>query len=161
MASKRASAVSGLRAARRANVTDVSPEDLTKAILHSESVFKRVKQTHEATLDSRYLILTAETAAAKARTMRIDKNAFDMDDFVIRLKRFLGRRGVVAAAISEDEAEAEDADEGDVGDKEKAARKAEAWGRMGRLALKYNHRIPTCEFMWVSSIYRLHTLKLG
>jgi hypothetical protein len=130
---------------RRANPTDQTADDLTDAIAHSGNIFQRVKQTHEATLDSRFLIITAETAAAMARSMRIDKSAFDTDDFVSKLKRFLSLRPGAAAA-DEDEADS-DAEEEDEGEADKAKRRAKAWTKMGRLALKYNHRAPTCDFM--------------
>lgn len=131
--------------ARRANVTNYTPDDIAAQIDKASKHFGNVKQTQEATLDSRFLLITAETAAAMARSLRIDKNAFDTDDFLTRLKRVM-RQNTTAAAASEDEA-ADDDDQADVGERDRTKKRAAAWTSIGRMTLKYNHRAPACEFM--------------
>lgn len=137
---------------KQRNVADVTALELTEGLQQSEALFNRIKQTQEATLDSRFLLVTAETAAAKARTMRIDKNAFDIDDFVARLRRRVGPGALKGSAAIESDEEAEeeldeDEDEDNLSEKEKERRRGEAWFAMGRLASKYMLRVPTIDFM--------------
>ena len=118
-------------------------------------------------------MISVETAAAKARSMRFDSNAFDCDDFVARMKTFLkstsnrptqksqqpaaaangkGKRkaAVVGEGEDEDDEEADgneedEAEEEDEGDKDK--QRNQGWLKMGRLASQFMYRVPTCDFM--------------
>lgn len=125
------------------NIAETSTKDIGENIDRLEQQFKRIRAPQEAALDSGILVIAAETAAMKARQLRIDKNAFDTDEFVARLKNFLrtSRTGRQQDA-EDDDSENEDAD---VQNKEK--RKVEGWHRMGMLAARHTLRIPACDFM--------------
>lgn len=129
----------------------MSAKDLINDINQSANLFQRVKHPQEAALDSRFLLISAETAAAKARTMRIDKNAFDIDDFVSRLRKHVGPGAYLKGGVdSDDEAEVEedeDEEEENLSEKEKERRRGDVWFNMGRLASQFALRVPTIDFM--------------
>ena len=103
-----------------------------------------VKDTSEATLDSRYLIMASDMSAAKAKAMKNDASGFDLDDFVSKLVTFMGgRKGGInkqrgGSEEIEEEEEEEDEDEDD---------SPLDWEEVGRLALMKSHRVPVIDFM--------------
>jgi hypothetical protein len=44
-----------------------------------------VKNTHEATLDSKLLVLSSDLGLQKARRMKLGSNCFDTDDFILKI----------------------------------------------------------------------------
>ncbi|CAG8433507.1 6722_t:CDS:2 [Ambispora gerdemannii] len=55
---------------------------LVETLAKANDLYKKVRNTHEAILDSRILVLSADLSVQKARCMKIDSNAFDTDDYV-------------------------------------------------------------------------------
>jgi len=102
---------------------------------------------------------TSEAGALKARQLKIDGDAFDTDEFLVRLRRFLGGDGGAArsdrarrrdrttgrgrgrrAASDEDELEGSD-DDDDV---------ALLWGRAGQVLAGESKRPAPLDFMCVA-----------
>lgn len=59
-----------------------------------------VKAPQEATLDSKVMLQNAEMGAAMARAMKHDADAFDIDDYITELVKFMG--GQADEEIEED-----------------------------------------------------------
>ncbi|GAA5889427.1 hypothetical protein JCM8208_007872 [Rhodotorula glutinis] len=137
------------------NTTVVS---LSEQVSSANNLFLQVENPSEAVLDSRVLIATSEAGALKARQLKIDADAFDTDEFLIRLRRFLGGEGGAArsdrarrrdrtmggrargrrAASDEDELE-DSQDDDDV---------VLLWGRAGQLLAGESKRPAPLDFMY-------------
>ncbi|KAI9012571.1 Nse4 C-terminal-domain-containing protein [Phycomyces nitens] len=57
-------------------------ETLSKA----NDLYQNVRNTQEASLDSKLLVLSADIGAQKARNMRLEQQLFNLDEFVSKLK---------------------------------------------------------------------------
>lgn len=80
-----------------------------------------MRNTHEATLDSRLLVLSADLSTQRARNLKLNSTSFDMDEYVSKLVSFMGGRRY-------------DGNELD-------------WQKIGGVAVKYSSRVPTMDFM--------------
>ncbi|CAG8682910.1 8441_t:CDS:2, partial [Funneliformis caledonium] len=98
-------------------------DGLSNNIAKANELHQRVKNTHEATLDSRLLVLTSGLGVQKARRMKLDNNSFDVDNYVSKLITFMGGRQL-------------DSDTPDLD-----------WKSIGRLAAQFTNRVPTSDFM--------------
>ena len=49
-----------------------------------------VRRPAEAVLDSKVLLTASDAGALKARQLKLDANAFDTDEFLIKLRQFMG-----------------------------------------------------------------------
>lgn len=106
-----------------------------------------VKDTSEATLDSRYLILASDMGAAKAKAMKNDGSGFDVDDFLSKLVTYMGGRkgGINRHREGSEELEQEEEEEEDDDDDDSPL----DWEKTGQLALAKSHRVPAMDFMRV------------
>lgn len=121
---------------------------LAEAINASSSVFSRVKQPTEATMDSRFLIVSAETAAAKAKMFRIDRKAFNIDEFLTRVKKFgQGQAPAGGDEEEEDDSDGNGAEDRVMGEREKGKRRQEFWERLGWQAAQHSFRVPATDLM--------------
>lgn len=84
-------------------------------------------------------MLYADTAAVKARQMKIDADAFDTDDFLVRLRKLMGANTVINDEEDEDEEEEEE--------RNRAAFGWQGWDRIGKIGMKYSLRAPVMDFM--------------
>ncbi|RIB07493.1 Nse4 C-terminal-domain-containing protein [Gigaspora rosea] len=100
-------------------------DGLALNIAKANELVQKVKNTHEATLDSRLLVLTSDLGVQKARRMKLDNNAFDVDAYISKLITFMGGRQV------DDDDEEPDLD----------------WNAIGELASHHTLRVPTMEFI--------------
>jgi len=104
-----------------------------------------VKAPTEGLLDSRFLLSMSDMGAEMTRTMRVGADAFDLDDFMHRVARFMGgearlaRRGQRAGAATQDELIDEELAAGDVASWD--------WGRLGALAAQHTRRAPVSDFL--------------
>lgn len=98
-------------------------------------------------LDSRVLLTASDAGALKARQLKLDANAFDTDEFLVKLAHFMGgapgggratQRRQVGDSDEEDSDEAADAREREVGLR---------WERVGRVLIRESRRAPTIDFM--------------
>ena len=122
---------------QRSNLNGTTTASLTKAISRSNNLFGRVRRPAEATLDSKLLIMHADMGALKARNLRLDKNAFDTDDFVGKLAGMLGSRNPAD----------EDDDDEDSSEQQDDLLTADGWLRVSRVAARFTYRVPTLDFM--------------
>ncbi|KAK9368420.1 Nse4 C-terminal-domain-containing protein [Lipomyces kononenkoae] len=112
---------------------------ITKTVDAANDLYKRVKQTHEAVLDSSLLVLAGEMAYQKVRNFKLGSNVdFDLDDFVIRVKKFLyGDRDRNENGAENSEDDGDGLEEEDV----------EGWVKLGKLASGVLLRPATHEFL--------------
>nr|CAG8634861.1 12363_t:CDS:2 [Entrophospora candida] len=97
-------------------------DGLEKNIAKANELYEKVKNTHEATLDSRLLVLSSDLGLQKARRMRLDNNCFDTEDYISKV---VGRLKV------------RNADNEDYYD----------WKKIGKLAAQSTLRVPTTGFI--------------
>lgn len=95
-----------------------------------------VKKTTEAVLDSRVLLAASDAGALKARQLKIDTNAFDVDDFFQKLARFMGGRVNKANRLNVNQSPLK-------------------WERAGRVLGAQSRRIPGINLMCVFTLHRL------
>ncbi|KAH7915182.1 Nse4 C-terminal-domain-containing protein [Hygrophoropsis aurantiaca] len=110
-------------------------EDLVHQVTQADSLFAKVKNPTEATLDSTVLRNVSTIGAQKARAMRLGSSAFDLDDFVSKLITFMGGRQLLE-------------DQGD--DSEMDVDMADSpldWDKIGRKAMAKSRRVPAMGFM--------------
>ncbi|KAH7924626.1 hypothetical protein BV22DRAFT_1163927 [Leucogyrophana mollusca] len=111
-------------------------EDLVNQVTLADSLFAKVKNPTEATLDSSVLRNVSTIGAQKARAMRLGSSAFDMDDFVSKLITFMGGRQLL-----EDQSDGVSEMEDDMADAPLD------WDRVGRKAMAKSRRVPVMGFM--------------
>ena len=95
-----------------------------------------VKGPQEATLDSHLLLMATNVGAQKARAMKSGSGAFDIDDFVSKLLKFL-KDDQLPEDISSEDSDAEESNHLTPLD----------WDRIGRKAMAKSRRIPAMGFM--------------
>ncbi|KAG0659912.1 hypothetical protein C6P46_004852 [Rhodotorula mucilaginosa] len=83
----------------RGDLQNTTVDSLTDQVANANALFDKVDRPSEAILDSRVLIATSEAGALKARQLKIDGDAFDTDEFLVRLVRFMGGRGRSARSM--------------------------------------------------------------
>lgn len=89
----------------------------------------------EATLDSAFLLTATSNGAQRARALKAGSSAFDVDDFVNKLVRFMG--GSREDQLPDDDDDAESfVDDTPL-----------AWDKIGRKTLARSHRVPSMGFM--------------
>ncbi|GAA6015967.1 hypothetical protein JCM11491_007128 [Sporobolomyces phaffii] len=84
----------------RTDLTNTTMKSLGDVLKRSNKTFDKVRGPAEAILDSKVLIATSEAGALKARQLKIDADAFDTDEFLVRLANFMGQ-SVGAASRAE------------------------------------------------------------
>lgn len=129
---------------------NTSVHDLADKVSSANVLFKRVDRPSEAVLDSKVLIATSEAGALKARQLKIDADAFDTDEFIARLVKFMGgqanardarrkrTRGKRAAESDEDELDDDDEAEFD---------RPMKWIKVGRVLAAQSRRAAPFDFM--------------
>jgi hypothetical protein len=83
----------------------------------------------------------SDAGALKARQLKLDANAFDSDDFVQRLLRFMGIQNMAGRRTRTQQA---DNDATELGD-----RPEEWWSLVGRELGKHSRRVTTSDHMYV------------
>ncbi|GAA5856073.1 hypothetical protein JCM8547_002967 [Rhodosporidiobolus lusitaniae] len=137
----------------RGNLANTTVDDLSAQVLATNKLFAKVDAPSEAILDSRVLIATSEAGALKARQLKIDADAFDTDEFLARLKTFLGVRGGGGGGKRRRRRQPEESDEEDELDEEDGRRRGDAvdavkWGKVGRILSGESRRVPALDFMF-------------
>ncbi|KAK9325627.1 Nse4 C-terminal-domain-containing protein [Lipomyces orientalis] len=112
---------------------------IAHTVVAANDLYRRVRQTHEAVLDSSLLVITGEMAYQKVRNFKLGASVdFDLDDFVIQVKKFLyGDRD-----RNENGADGSDDDDYGFADED-----TEAWAKLGKLASGVLLRPATHEFL--------------
>ncbi|KAJ3514329.1 hypothetical protein NLJ89_g2436 [Agrocybe chaxingu] len=118
------------------NPNDYTTAELLSQVHEADKLFNKVKGPQEATLDSHLLLMASNMGAQKARAMKSGSGAFDIDDFVSKLLRFMSGQKNLEDDLPED------SDGEDIPDQP-----ALDWDRIGRKAMAKSRRIPAMGFM--------------
>ncbi|KAI7879723.1 hypothetical protein K492DRAFT_208074 [Lichtheimia hyalospora FSU 10163] len=103
-------------------LAQTTSEALDDTIARGNKLFKNVRNPLEAMLDSRFMTLTADITAQKARNASIGNAAFDADEFISKVKRF----GTAANARELDDLD---------------------WKQLGLRAAEHSDRVMSIDFM--------------
>ncbi|KAG0178069.1 nuclear protein [Apophysomyces sp. BC1034] len=79
----------------RRSYTHVGNDGLFDTLEKANVLYSRVRNTQEATLDSKLLVLSADLGTQKARNLRLDNQLFNADEFVSKIITY-GRSSHVA-----------------------------------------------------------------
>ncbi|WFD29126.1 hypothetical protein MSPP1_000131 [Malassezia sp. CBS 17886] len=130
----------------RRNLPESSIQDVGKMVELGDELYEKVKAPVDGLLDSRFLLSMSDMGAEITRTMRLESNAFDMDDFLYRIACCVG--GELHAP--QRERRRSDAD-GVVETEPAIASLARAegwdWARLGSIAAQHSRRAPAPEFL--------------
>ncbi|KAI9309181.1 Nse4 C-terminal-domain-containing protein [Cunninghamella echinulata] len=74
----------------RKELADVNDHGLEETLSQANELFTQVRNTQEAALDSKLLVLSADITTQKARNLRMDHNLFNIEEFISKLKTFCG-----------------------------------------------------------------------
>lgn len=156
----------------RGDLQNTTVDSLTDQVTNANALFDKVNRPSEAILDSRVLIATSEAGALKARQLKIDGDAFDTDEFLVRLLRFMGgrsarnlrrkrtRRGRDSDRDEEDgevELDAGGADNDNDDDEDRPMK----WVRVGRVLAGQSLRAPPLHFMQVRALFLSRAMGLS
>ncbi|KAF9583664.1 nuclear protein [Lunasporangiospora selenospora] len=86
-------------------------------------LFKKVFGTHEATLDAKFLVLSADLGMQKAKHLRMGHGGFDEAEYLSRLVNRMGGNDIDNGRSNMD------------------------WSKIGRIATKWSYKVPTMDFM--------------
>lgn len=118
------------------DLNNVTPNQLSLEMVKANDLYNSVRAPQEATLDSRFLIVQSEMSAAKARSMKIDGDTFDMDEFLNKVINYGGGFNL-------------DEDVGDDDDDDRYDNLNLNWYNIGEAALNHTRRVPVMDFMYV------------
>ncbi|KAF5321967.1 hypothetical protein D9619_001921 [Psilocybe cf. subviscida] len=121
----------------RSNPKDLQASELLAGVQRVDGLFGKVKGPQEATLDSNYLLMASSIGVQKARAMKSGSGAFDVDDFITKLARYMGGRRNIEDALPEESDDGEETQDGRPLD----------WDRIGLKALAKSRRVPALTFM--------------
>lgn len=79
--------------------------------------------THEATLDAKLLVMSADLGMQKAKQLKMGQGGFDETEYLTRLINTMGGH----------EVESEE--------------RGLNWAKLGRMAMKWSRKAPTMDFM--------------
>ncbi|XP_078358979.1 non-structural maintenance of chromosomes element 4 homolog A-like isoform X2 [Oculina patagonica] len=116
-------------------------DGLHKALDKADNLFKGVRLTREAVLDSHFLVLASNLGSQQAQQLQTHLVTFDPDTFVQKLITFMGGRNITDAARGDDE------------DEEMPSRTRQPpprldWKKLGRKASVAFKRTPNVDFMF-------------
>ena len=110
------------------DLNNVTPNQLSLEMVKANDLYNSVRAPQEATLDSRFLIVQSEMSAAKARSMKIDGDTFDMDEFLNKVINYGGGFNL---------------------DEDRYDNLNLNWYNIGEAALNHTRRVPVMDFMYV------------
>ncbi|KAG0049098.1 nuclear protein [Gryganskiella cystojenkinii] len=108
---------------RRKELMDPNNNELLVNVDKANTLYKNVFGTHEATLDAKLLVLSADLGMQKAKYLRMGQGGFDETEYLTKLVNVMGGH------------EVENDDRG------------LDWAKMGRMAAKWTRKAPTMDFM--------------
>ncbi|ORX58109.1 hypothetical protein DM01DRAFT_1333773 [Hesseltinella vesiculosa] len=100
---------------------DAFGQGLDDTLAEANNLFTKVRNTTEATLDSRLLVLSADITTQKARNLRVDHQLFNVDEFIAKVKSFCSGSSPEVVA--------------------------ENWVKLGKRATKYGRTVRSIDFM--------------
>ncbi|GAA5915716.1 Smc5-Smc6 complex subunit NSE4 [Sporobolomyces salmoneus] len=126
----------------RTDLTNTTMEALGDVLDRSNKAFDKVQGPAEAVLDSKVLIATSEAGALKARQLKIDADAFDTDEFLVRLAHFMGGRVIGTGGRAGGRRGRR------AGSDEEEEEKPWAWGKVGKVLSGESKRPAILEHMY-------------
>ncbi|KAH8922275.1 Nse4-domain-containing protein [Atractiella rhizophila] len=124
----------------RGALAETGVDELTSLVKGADKLFSKVKAPQEATLDSRLLVLAADLGSSKIRALKVDSSEFDMADYIVKLRAFMGGRRLGAGA-------SQDADGEDEEEEEEGRRTVLDWKKVGQIAMRHCRAITGADFM--------------
>ncbi|KAG0339764.1 nuclear protein [Podila humilis] len=106
----------------RRELMDPTNQGLMDNVERANKLYQSVSGTHEATLDAKLLVMSADLGMQKAKHLRMGQGGFDETEYVTRLINKMGGHDV-------------DGQQG------------LDWAKIGRLAVKWTRKVPTMDFM--------------
>ncbi|KAJ1976666.1 hypothetical protein H4R33_006388 [Dimargaris cristalligena] len=116
----------------RTELVESDASSLVSGLRSANSLYDKVKNTYEATLDAKILILSADIGSQKAKKMRIEHDAFDIESFFTKLQHIVKGthelEGLEETPVDPDY--------------------ENHWPKLGITASKYARRAPASNFMF-------------
>ncbi|PWN22469.1 hypothetical protein BCV69DRAFT_246606 [Microstroma glucosiphilum] len=123
------------------NLGEIKAADLTEMVKRADEFRSKVKAPNEGVLDSRFLIRVSDVGAQMARSMKLNSNAFDIDEYITRVARFIG------GAARRSGGHANDDEDEDVMDLDDDDLDSWNWQRLGTIAAGLTKRAPTMDHL--------------
>ncbi|KAJ1951759.1 hypothetical protein IWQ62_006377, partial [Dispira parvispora] len=116
----------------RTELVQSDAQGLVQSLQNANALYEKVKNTYEASLDSRFLIMSSDIGTQKAKMMRIDHDSYDVDEYFIKLNNLVQGSHPVE------------------GLEEYPPDKllGTYWNKLGSVVAKYSRRAPTSDFMF-------------
>ncbi|KAJ3177233.1 nuclear protein [Gaertneriomyces sp. JEL0708] len=122
-----------------ADTSALSEHDLISTLHAANKLYRKVKTTQEATLDSRVLVMAADAGVRRVERMRVDGGIFGVEDWLSRVKKML----TVGSTLSNTPPTTSTTRVNDDDDDETIL----DWYKLGTLATRVLKRAPTIGFM--------------
>ncbi|KAK3822842.1 MAG: Nse4 C-terminal-domain-containing protein [Benniella sp.] len=107
----------------RKELIDPTNDGLLANVDQANKLYQNVSGTHEATLDAKLLVISADLGLQKARHLRMGQGGFDETEYISKLISKMGSH--------------------DVGNEQQSLN----WSNIGRIATKWTRKVPTMDFM--------------
>ncbi|KAF9288102.1 nuclear protein [Mortierella alpina] len=107
----------------RKELMEPANNGLSETVDEADRLYKNVSGTHEATLDAKLLVLSADLGMQKAKHLRMGQGGFDETEFITRVVSTMGGHEIDNDQVGLD------------------------WSKIGRMAVKWTRRVPSMDFM--------------
>lgn len=121
----------------RHNMPNYKGSDLVNLLESSSQLLRGIQAPQDGVLDSRFLVVASTAGTQMAQQMDVE-SGFDIEEFMRRAARLMGRQLKSAAAVQENWRD----EEGDRNDGEMWN-----WQRLGRKAAMYSQRVVTMDHL--------------
>ncbi|WVN87022.1 uncharacterized protein L203_102198 [Cryptococcus depauperatus CBS 7841] len=125
----------------KANLANATAKELAEALSEQSELFANVKDTGIGTLDANLIRTNTENAIGLAKRFKIDGAAFDIDEYLLKIKSLLclDRVEIAEQDVSSDDEGIQPLGRSSVlGD----------WEKIGWMAARYYRRVTGVEFMY-------------
>ncbi|KDE02640.1 hypothetical protein MVLG_06826 [Microbotryum lychnidis-dioicae p1A1 Lamole] len=129
----------------RDNINETTVDSLGKQVERANKLFRNVTAPSEAVLDSRVLMAASDAGALKARQLKLDADAFDTDQFLVKLAHFMGGSVMTLNQKNKGKGRSQTQDD-DKAATERAGRTLR-WGRVGRVLASESRRAVVMDLM--------------
>ncbi|KAF9359064.1 nuclear protein [Mortierella sp. AD094] len=107
----------------RKELMDPTNNGLLANVDQANKLYKNVFGTHEATLDAKLLVMSADLGMQKAKHLRMGQGGFDETEYISRLVNKMGGHDIDSDQVGMN------------------------WSTIGRMAVKWTRKAPTMDFM--------------
>ncbi|SCV71310.1 BQ2448_2898 [Microbotryum intermedium] len=129
----------------RDNINETTVDSLGKQVERANKLFRNVTAPSEAVLDSRVLMAASDAGALKARQLKLDADAFDTDQFLVKLAHFMGGSVMTPNQKSKGHGRSQTLD--DERSSSQGAGRPLRWGRVGRVLASESRRAVVMDLM--------------